>query len=90
MGFFSDSWEAMRDAEAQAGKEYWRAWQGIRIEFGKSDKKRIPTHWNRLPKRKSAIYPINENSTHPINTLFNYSYSQSSKPRPVWRYYASD
>lgn len=71
----ADSWEGMRDAEAQAGKEYWRAWHGIPIQFRKSDKKRIPTHWNRLPKRKSALNPTNKNSTHPINTLLNYSYS---------------
>lgn len=71
----AESWEALRDAEAQAGKEYWRAWHGIQIQFRKSDKKRIPTHWNRLPKRKSALNPTNKNSTHPINTLLNYSYS---------------
>jgi len=71
----ANSWEELKDAETVAGKEYWRAWHGIPIRFHKSDKKRIPDHWNRLPKRKSAILRGNMNSTHPVNSILNYCYA---------------
>lgn len=69
------SWEELKDAETVAGKEYWRAWHGVPIQFRNSDKKRIPNHWNRLPKRKSALLRGNMNSTHPINSILNYCYA---------------
>ncbi len=71
----ADNWEELREAEAQAGREYWRAWHGIPIHFGKADKKRIPKHWNRLQKRNSVLNSGNNNSTHPINSILNYCYS---------------
>ena len=71
----AESWEELREAEAQAGREYWRAWHGIPIQFRNSDKKRIPNHWNRLPKRNSPLNSGNRNSTHPINSILNYCYS---------------
>lgn len=69
------TWDELKDAETVAGKEYWRAWHGIPIHFRRSDQKNIPEHWNRLPKRKSAILRGNMNSTHPINSILNYCYA---------------
>ena len=69
------SLEEIRQIEAAAANLYWRAWEGITLEFTRRDNDRVPSHWRGFEGRRSAVNPgTARNATDPLNALFNLTY----------------
>jgi len=69
----SRSIRELMHAEGHVARTYWHL-RAFRLQF--SDDKTFPTRWRVFRQRKSRVLGSNnQNATHPINALLNYSYA---------------
>jgi CRISPR-associated endonuclease Cas1 len=66
------SFDELRGAEGPAGKQYWRAWEGVPVRFQKRDRGKVPEHWTRFNRRRSTLSEGNRKAIDPPNALLNY------------------
>jgi hypothetical protein len=65
----------VRWVESQGSAAYWTAWRNLRIEFPKSDLKRVPEHWREFGSRTSPVSTGARNAANPANAMLNYLYT---------------
>ena len=63
--------------EANAAGDYFSAWAGQPVRFGKVDVKKVPPNWLSFTRRTSALTGGHSprQATDPINALLNYCYT---------------
>lgn len=64
--------------EGKAASSYWRAWQGVQINWRATARHPIPDDWQTYLSRSSiltGVNPKNKNASHPINAMLNYAYA---------------
>jgi CRISPR-associated endonuclease Cas1 len=66
---------AIRFIESQGSAAYWCAWQGLTIDFPKSDLRRVPEHWRNFGSRTSPVSHGARNAANPANAMLNYLYT---------------
>ena len=71
----TESIEGVRLSEAQAAKQYWQAWSGVRICWPRKDEPRVPEHWKRFGSRISPLTHSPRLASSPPNALLNLLYA---------------
>lgn len=71
--------EELRSIEATAASLYFSAWVGrgeTLPHFASSERRRVPSHWQRFDGRRSVLSSANGNrgAERPINAILNYLY----------------
>ncbi len=67
--------EDVRIIEARAAAAYWNAWSRVRLQFPKSDLRRVPEHWLTFGSRTSPLSGSPRLAVTPLNCILNYLYS---------------
>jgi CRISPR-associated endonuclease Cas1 len=65
----------VRLIESQGSSAYWAAWRNLRIDFPKSDLRRVPAHWREFGSRTSPVSTGARNAANPANAMLNYLYT---------------
>jgi len=71
----AETYESIRNLEAQAGAAYWSAWRDLPITYPRSDMTRVPEHWRVFGSRKSVLSGSQRLATNPVNAILNYFYA---------------
>ena len=71
----AETYESIRNLEAQAGAAYWSAWRDLPISYPRSDMARVPEHWQVFGSRKSVLSGSQRLATNPVNAILNYFYA---------------
>jgi len=71
----AETYESIRNLEAQAGAAYWSAWRDLPISYPRSDMARVPEHWQVFGSRKSVLSGSQRLATNPVNAILNYLYA---------------
>jgi CRISPR-associated endonuclease Cas1 len=71
----AETYESIRNLEAQAGAAYWSAWRDLPISYPRSDTARVPEHWQVFGSRKSVLSGSQRLATNPVNAILNYLYA---------------
>lgn len=66
----------LRALESKAAAAYFRAWQGIPINWKGTNRRPIPDSWKFIEQRRSP-HNLNasRNAAHPVNAILNYGYA---------------
>jgi CRISPR/Cas system-associated endonuclease Cas1 len=67
--------DAIRLLESRGAYAYWDAWDGLPINFPKSDLRRVPEHWRTFRNRISPLTGSPRLAANPINAMLNYFYA---------------
>jgi CRISPR-associated endonuclease Cas1 len=67
--------EEIRSVEPRAARVYWKAWQGIPINFPERDLPRVPEHWRSFDTRASPLSGSPRLAANPVNAILNYLYA---------------
>jgi len=65
----------VRLAEARAAVAYFRPWVRLPLRWKGLNSRPVPAEWHSVGARGSIIGRANRNSTHPANSMLNYSYA---------------
>ena len=68
----AETFDELRAAEGPAGKQYWRAWEGLPVRFEAKKLPKVPEHWLRFNRRRSTLSEGNRKAIDPPNALLNY------------------
>ena len=71
----ADTYELIRAIESHGAADYWTGWQGLEIQFPKSDLARVPAHWLKFDNRRSPISGTARKPSNPVNAILNYLYT---------------
>jgi len=71
----ADTYDAIRFLESHGAADYWTAWQGLEMQFPKSDLARVPEHWRQFDNRRSPISGTARKPANPVNACLNYLYT---------------
>jgi CRISPR-associated protein Cas1 len=71
----SDSFEHLRQYEADAARAYWRTWELVGVGFGKREARRVPDHWLNFRSRTSPHTRSPRAAANPANAMLNYLYA---------------
>ncbi|WP_158789474.1 CRISPR-associated endonuclease Cas1 [Granulicella sp. L46] len=67
--------DAIRSVEPRAARVYWKAWQGVPINFPEKDLPRVPEHWRSFDTRASTLSGSPRLAANPVNSILNYLYA---------------
>jgi CRISPR-associated endonuclease Cas1 len=67
--------DRLRCLEAEAAKNYWKAWSEVPILFPRKDTKRVPAHWLQFGSRHSPITGGPRLAINPPNAILNYCFA---------------
>jgi CRISP-associated protein Cas1 len=66
----------LRALEANCAASYFRAWQGMPINWRGTSRRPIPDDWHLIEQRSSPFHLAgNRNAAHPVNAILNYAYT---------------
>jgi hypothetical protein len=71
----AESIDGVRMIESQAARAYWSAWTDVRIEYPRSDLRRVPEHWRTFGSRHSLLTGSLRLAVNPPNAILNYLYA---------------
>lgn len=66
---------AIRTLESRGAYAYWAVWNGLPINFAKSDLRRVPDHWQTFRNRVSPLTGSPRLAANPLNAMLNYLYA---------------
>jgi CRISPR-associated endonuclease Cas1 len=61
--------------ESRAANAYWSAWKDVKIQFSKTDIRRVPDHWLTFGQRISPLTGSPRLAVNPANAILNYLYA---------------
>lgn len=61
--------------EADAARDYWTAWTGLRVRWATKATATVPDHWHAFASRATPPNGSNRHASDPINALLNYAYA---------------
>jgi len=67
--------EAILSIEASGALTYWSAWADLSIQFSKTDRRRVPEHWQTFGARMSPLTGSPRLAVNPPNAILNYLYA---------------
>ncbi len=70
----SISIQGLSGIEGAAAAIYFRAWQGLSLNWSNPKRKPIPSAWAKIGPRKMNWRDNSRNARHPINAMLNYGY----------------
>lgn len=65
----------VRLIESQGSSAYWLGWRALRVQFPKSDLRRVPDHWREFGSRTSPVSKGARKAANPANAMLNYLYA---------------
>jgi CRISPR-associated protein Cas1 len=67
--------EAILSIEASAALTYWSAWAELPIQFSRTDRRRVPEHWQTFGARMSPLTASPRLAVNPPNAILNFLYA---------------
>jgi CRISPR-associated endonuclease Cas1 len=67
--------ESILSIEANAALAYWSAWSSLRIQYPRTDLRRVPDHWQTFGARVSPLTGSPRLAVNPPNAILNYLYT---------------
>jgi CRISPR-associated endonuclease Cas1 len=69
--------DSIRMLEAQLARAYWSLFVGISIPWERSDREKVPRHWQKVPERVSGISSSRtaQHATNPFHSTLNFAYA---------------
>lgn len=74
----SPNLSAMLGIEGKAAQYYWRAWQGVTLNWKAKSRYPIPEEWRHFKSRSSVLNSgklKNLRASNPVNAMLNYAYA---------------
>src|SRR5260370_4778658 len=67
--------EAVLSIEASAALAYWSAWSNLKIQYPRTDLRRVPHHWQTFGARVSALTGSPRLAVNPPNAILSFLYA---------------
>src|SRR5215469_7877012 len=71
----ADSFDVVRNVEANAAAAYFRKWHFLSVMWPKADGKKIPDHWRFAGSRQSPLTGGPRLAVTPVHAVLNYSFA---------------
>jgi CRISPR-associated endonuclease Cas1 len=71
----ADSFDAIRNLEANAAALYFREWRDLPVSWPKADLQRIPEHWRFVGGRQSPLTGGPRLAVTPVHAILNYVFA---------------
>jgi CRISPR-associated endonuclease Cas1 len=70
-----ESFDAIRNLEANAAASYFREWRDLPVSWPKTDLRKIPVHWRSVGSRQSPITGGPRLAVTPAHAILNYCFA---------------
>jgi CRISPR-associated endonuclease Cas1 len=71
----TESFDAIRNLEANAAAAYFREWRDLPVAWPKADLKNIPAHWRLVGSRQSPLTGGPRLAVTPVHAILNYCFA---------------
>jgi CRISPR-associated endonuclease Cas1 len=71
----AESFDALRNLEANAAASYFREWRDIPVTWPKADLPKIPQHWRFIGSRQSPLTGGPRLAVTPVHAILNYCFA---------------
>jgi CRISPR associated protein Cas1 len=71
----TESFDAIRNLEANAAAAYFREWRDLPVAWPKADLNKIPTHWRSVGSRQSPLTGGPRLAVTPVHAILNYCFA---------------
>ncbi len=71
----AESFDAIRNLEANAASAYFREWRDLPVTWPKGDLQRIPAHWRSAGSRQSPLSGGPRLAVTPVHAILNYCFA---------------
>jgi CRISPR/Cas system-associated endonuclease Cas1 len=71
----AESFDAIRNLEANAASAYFREWRDLPVSWPKADLQRIPEHWRTVGSRQSPLTGGPRLAVTPAHAILNYCFA---------------